>query len=125
MVAGLGFAGVSLVGAGVASATDLEGSWHGGGSVSFGANEEAVRCRAHYRRTSSRRYRLSATCTTGATRVTQSAVLRRVSRNEYEGRFYNSEYNVSGSIYIQLNGSRQNVTLESSRGSADLNLRKR
>ena len=106
-------------------AADLAGSWHGSGSVSFGNSEERVRCRARYSRTSSKRYRLRATCTTGGTRVSQSATLHRVGSNEYEGRFHNSEYGISGSIYVELNGRWQNVTLESGSGSADLNLRKR
>ena len=118
---------VLLIGANSAgsSAAGLQGTWSGGGSASIGSNEERVRCRAKYKKHSSSRYSMWARCSTGSTRVTQTARLRKVGANEYEGTFHNAEYGVSGSIYIEVNGSRQNVTLESSNGSADINLRKR
>src|SRR6516225_11664008 len=86
-------------------AAGLEGSWSGGGSVSFasGARERA-RCRAHYRRRSSTTYALTATCATPSGRATQSASVRQVGGNSYQGSFYNSEYNVSGSIHVVVRG---------------------
>jgi hypothetical protein len=101
----------------------LEGSWSGGGVVSFasGARERA-RCRAHYSRRSSTTYVLSATCATASGRATQSASLRNVGGNSYQGSFYNSEYNISGTIYVVVRGNRQSVQLSSSAGSASLQL---
>lgn len=97
----------------------LEGSWSGGGQVSFasGAKEQA-RCRAHYRRAGSTGYTVSATCATASGRAAQTATLRRVGENKYQGSFYNSEYSISGVMHVIVNGSNQTVRLISDSGSA-------
>jgi hypothetical protein len=101
----------------------LEGSWSGGGVVSFasGAREQA-RCRAHYSRRASATFILRATCATASGRATQTASLRKVGSNSYQGNFYNSEYSISGTIYVVVRGNRQSVKLSSSAGSASLQL---
>jgi hypothetical protein len=97
----------------------LEGSWSGGGSVVFpsGAKEQA-RCRANYRRAAGASYTLSATCATPSGRAAQTATLRRVSDNKYQGSFYNSDYGISGVIHVIVNGSTQTVRMISDSGSA-------
>ena len=101
----------------------LEGSWSGGGSVSFasGARERA-RCRAHYRRAGTNSYTVSATCATASGRAAQTATLRRVGENRYSGNFYNSEYSISGVISVIVRGANQTVRLMSDSGSAIINL---
>ncbi|HZT47722.1 MAG TPA: hypothetical protein VFA64_07090 [Hyphomicrobiaceae bacterium] len=101
----------------------LDGTWSGGGVVSFasGANERA-RCRAHYSRRTSTTYVVNATCATASGRATQTANLRSVGGNSYRGNFYNSEYNVSGTIHVVVHGNRQSVQLTSDAGSASLQL---
>ncbi|HZQ37607.1 MAG TPA: hypothetical protein VFD32_16870 [Dehalococcoidia bacterium] len=101
----------------------LDGTWSGGGVVSFasGASERA-RCRAHYSRTTSTTYVVNATCATASGRATQTASLRSVGGNSYRGNFYNSEYNVSGTIHVVVHGNRQSVQLTSDAGSASLQL---
>ena len=101
----------------------LEGSWSGGGSVTFasGAREQA-RCRAHYRRAGKSGYTVSATCATASGRASQTATLRQVGENRYSGGFYNSEYSISGVMYVVVRGSSQSVRLNSSSGSAALSL---
>jgi hypothetical protein len=42
--------------------------------------------------------------------------------NRYQGSFYNSEYNISGTIYVVVRGNRQSVQLTSDAGSASLQL---
>ena len=100
----------------------LEGSWSGGGSVTFasGAREQA-RCRAHYRRAGSA-YTVSATCATASGRASQTATLRQVGENRYSGSFYNSEYAISGVMHVVVRGSNQTVRLNSSSANAVLNL---
>jgi hypothetical protein len=100
----------------------LEGSWSGGGSVTFasGAREQA-RCRAHYRRAGSG-YTVSATCATASGRASQTATLRQVGENRYAGSFYNSEYSISGVMHVVVRGSSQTVRLNSSSASAVLSL---
>jgi len=101
----------------------LEGSWSGGGSVSFasGARERA-RCRAHYRRAGAERYTVNATCATASGRADQTATLRRVGENRYSGSFYNSEYSISGVIHVVVRGASQTVRLFSDGGTAIFNL---
>ncbi len=104
-------------------AAGLEGSWTGGGSVSFasGARERA-RCRAHYRRAGANSYTVNATCATASGRAEQTATLRRVGENRYSGSFYNSEFAISGVIHVVVRGATQTVRLFSDSGSAIFNL---
>ncbi len=123
LIAGLAIAGLAVEGQ--AMAQSLEGSWRGGGSVAFASGQrERAQCRAHYRRASSSSYSLMATCATPSGRATQTAIVRRVGGNTYEGRFHNSEYNVSGTIYVTVGGNRQSVRLMSDSGSASFELRR-
>jgi hypothetical protein len=108
---------------GASRADTLAGSWSGGGWVSFaGGSRERARCRARYSARSASSYALNATCATASGSVTQDASLRRVGANSYAGRFYNSEYNVSGTIHVTVRGDRQSVTIDSDSGSASLSL---
>src|SRR5262245_55482138 len=97
----------------------LEGSWSGGGTVSFasGAREQA-RCRARYRRAGSNSYTVNATCATASGRASQTATVRQVGENRYSGSFYNSEYSISGVIHVVVRGASQTVRLISDSGSA-------
>ncbi|MGH6815605.1 MAG: hypothetical protein ACREC6_07870 [Hyphomicrobiaceae bacterium] len=101
----------------------LEGSWSGGGSVTFATgSSEAVRCRAHYSKKSNTVYTLRGTCATSSARVSQTATLNKVGTNSYRGSFYNSEYDVSGTIHVIVHGNSQSVRLSSSSGGATLTL---
>ena len=113
----------TAAGPSMAEPAGLEGSWSGGGVVSFasGARERA-RCQAHYSRRSPTTYALTATCATPSGRARQSASVRQVSGNSYQGSFYNSEYNLSATIHIVVRGNSQNVHLSSGGGSASLHL---
>ena len=105
------------------SVVSLEGSWSGGGTVSFasGAREQA-RCRAHFSRAGKDSYTVNATCATASGRAAQTATVRQVCNNRYSGSFYNSDYSISGMIYIVVHGSSQTVRLTSDSGSGVLNL---
>ena len=106
-----------------AKAAELEGSWSGGGTVRFATGaEEQARCRAHYSRRAKGVYVLRATCATASGKAAQSATLQRVGDNRYSGTFYNSEFDISGRIYVVLRGSSQSVRLTSSSGSASFRL---
>jgi hypothetical protein len=110
---------------GQAIAQSLEGSWSGGGSVAFGSGQkERAKCQAQYRRASGNAYTVTATCATPSGRATQTATLRQVGGNTYQGRFHNSEYNVSGTIFVTVGGNRQSVRLTGESGSASLELRR-
>jgi hypothetical protein len=118
-------AGLTFSDRAVPQTAGLEGSWHGGGSVSFGSGQrERAQCRARYRRSSATSYTLTATCATASGRATQTAFVRQVGGNSYQGTFHNSEYNVSGTIFITVAGNRQIVRLTGDAGSASLDLRR-
>jgi hypothetical protein len=119
----LAILGLALSEGAMAQSTSLEGSWRGGGSVSFASGpKERAQCRAQYRRASGRSYTLTATCATPSGRATQTAILRQVGGNTYQGRFHNSEYDVSGTIYVTVSGNRQSVRLTGEAGSASFEL---
>jgi hypothetical protein len=118
-------AGLAFSDRGEAQSASLEGSWRGGGSVSFAKGQrEQAQCRAQYRRASGSSYVLTATCATPSGRATQTATVRQVGGNSYRGTFHNSEYDVSGTIFITVGGNRQSVRLTSEAGSASFELRR-
>ena len=101
----------------------LEGSWSGGGTVTFASgSKEQARCRAHFSRAGKDGYTVNATCATASGRAEQTARVRQVGNNRYSGSFYNSEYSISGVIHIVVRGASQTVQLISSSGSGVLNL---
>jgi hypothetical protein len=128
LAAPLLFASLAAVDQGLAQSAQpvsLEGSWRGGGSVAFASGQrERAECRAHYHRASSTSYTVTATCATPSGRATQTATVRHVGGNAYQGRFHNSEYDVSGTIYVTVGGNRQSVRLTSESGSASFELRR-
>ncbi|CAN1724897.1 conserved exported protein of unknown function [Hyphomicrobium sp. 1Nfss2.1] len=123
-VAAIPFA--SFVGSSEADpAPGLAGSWNGGGWVSFSnGKKEKARCRAHYTGGGSA-YTVTATCATSAGKASQTAKVYKVSGTHYKGSFFNSEYNVRGSIRVTVNGTSQNVSLSGDGTSAQLNLSRR
>jgi hypothetical protein len=128
IVAGLAaFVGLAaIVGhpAGVAAqSATLEGSWSGGGQVKFTSGKsEQARCRASFSKRDAGGYDMSAVCATASGRATQVAQLTRSGANRYTGDFQNTEYGVSGSISISVNGSSLNASLNGGGGSASFNL---
>ena len=103
----------------------LEGSWSGGGTVSFASGStERARCRAHYSHAGSTGYTLNATCATASGRASQTASVRQVGENKYAGSFYNSEYGVSGRVYVIVHGNTQSVKLTSTVGWATFTFRR-
>jgi hypothetical protein len=104
------------------SVANLEGSWNGGGTVSFASGgTERARCRASFRRFGEHSYAVNATCATASGRAAQTAMVRQIGNNRYSGNFYNREYSISGVIDIVVHGSSQTVRLISDSGSAVLN----
>jgi hypothetical protein len=98
---------------------NLEGVWSGGGTVTFASGDrERAHCRAHYRRRSNEAYVVTTVCATASARAEQTATLRKIGENKYRGSFYNSEYGVSGTVYVTVRGNRQSVRLTSSAGWA-------
>ena len=104
----------------------LAGSWSGSGWVSFSTgNKEKARCRATYSRAGKNSYRLHATCATSSGRASQTATVYHVSGSRYRGSFYNSDYNVRGTIRVVVSGGSQRISLAGDGASASLSLRRR
>jgi hypothetical protein len=103
---------------------NLEGAWSGGGKVTFSmtGSSESARCRAHYRRRAKDTYAVQATCATASGKALQTATVHKVGDNRYRGSFHNAEYDISGTIFVVVNGNSQSVRLSSSSGSANLRL---
>jgi hypothetical protein len=101
----------------------LEGSWSGGGTVVLPSGDhENARCRATFRRRSGNNFGMNAVCATASVRVVQTAKLVQVSANHFSGGFYNSEYDVSGSITITVHGNRLSASLSAGGGTGHFNL---
>jgi hypothetical protein len=84
----------------------LEGSWSGGGQVTFASGDkERAKCKATFSRSSATSYRVNGTCATQSGKVTQ-----------------NSEV-FNGTIAIVVNGRNMTATLTSTSGTGVLNLR--
>ncbi len=104
----------------------LAGSWSGGGWVSFsGGNREKARCHARYSRAGGDAYSLTATCATSSGKASQTATVYKVSAGRYRGSFYNTEFNIRGSIRVAVHGNSQNVSLAGEGASASLSLSRR
>jgi hypothetical protein len=98
---------------------NLEGTWSGGGTVTFASGDrERAHCRAHYRHRSNEGYVVTTVCATASARAEQTATLRKIGENKYRGSFYNTEYGVSGTVYVTVRGNTQIVRLTSSAGWA-------
>ena len=112
-------------GPGESQAVNLEGTWSGGGPVTFATGQrEQARCRAHYRRRSNSGYVVTTVCATASARAEQTAVLRMIGENKYRGNFYNSEYGVSGTVYVVVRGNTQSVKVTSSAGWASFTFKR-
>ena len=109
-----------------ADPVNLAGSWSGGGWVSFASgNKEKARCHANYSKAGSDAYSLSATCATSGGKASQTATVYKVSAGHYRGSFFNSDFNVHGSIRVVVHGSSQEVSLAGDGASASLSLSRR
>jgi len=107
-----GAIGVVGVAATPATAQSLVGSWSGGGMIVFPSGEkERARCRATFRQAGGGGVSMSGVCATASVRVSQSASLSRLTPNTYSGEFFNTEFNISGSIRIRMQGNKLNASL--------------
>ncbi len=107
-----------------ASPASLAGTWSGSGIVVYPTgSRERARCQANYSSGSST-VSVNATCATPSGSVSQYARLRKTGANSYAGTFFNSQYNLSGSMHVVVNGNTQSVSIASGSGSASLMLKR-
>jgi hypothetical protein len=102
-----------------AAAQTIVGSWSGGGLIIFPSGEkERARCRATFRKAGGGGVSMNGVCATASVRVSQSASLSRLTSTTYSGEFFNTEFNISGSIRIRMQGNRLNASLNGGGASA-------
>jgi hypothetical protein len=107
-----GALGVVSVTATPAAAQSIIGQWSGGGLIIFPSGEkERARCRATFRNVGGGGVSMNGVCATASVRVSQSASLSRLTSTTYSGEFFNTEFNISGSIRIRLHGNKINASL--------------
>ena len=100
-------------------AASIEGSWSGTGRVVLPSGDaERARCRVTFRKQSRSSYAMTATCATPSAKASQTGSVQRVAGTTYAGRFYNAEYNVSGSVRLTMRGSRITAALNGTNGAS-------
>lgn len=116
--------GAAVAASGPAAAQSLAGSWNGNGTIVYPSGErESARCRATFQNTGGGGVSMRAVCATASVRVVQTASLAKLTGNTFSGEFYNTEYNISGSIRIRMQGNnRLNASLNGGGGSAHFNM---
>ena len=108
------------------AAPSIAGKWRGGGTVNLkSGGKESVRCSVTYGRSGGQNFSVRARCASGAGRVDQTGTLRRVSDTRYVGTVRNVQYSVTARVTVNVNGSNQNVSISSSKGTAYLSLARR
>ncbi len=101
-----------------AAADDLEGSWSGGGTLTYASGErEKARCRATISRSSPTSYRVNGSCATQSGKATQVAEVFKTGANRYRGEFRNPEFDVSGSMSVVVHGRSLTATLRGTNGA--------
>lgn len=100
----------------------LEGSWSGGGPVTFASgSKERAKCRAILSSSGPKSYRVNGTCATQSGKVTQTAEIYQMTSNRYRGEFHNPEFDINGTISVVVSGRHLTATLTSSSGTGVLN----
>ncbi len=109
-----------------AQAASITGKWKGSGTVSLkSGGKETVRCSVTYGRAGGKTFSVNARCASGAGRVDQTGVLKRVTNTKYVGTVKNMQYSVVAKVTVNVNGTKQNVKISSSKGTARLQLARR
>lgn len=103
----------------------LEGTWSGSGYVvPKSGDRENVRCRVRFSRQSSKVFSVDATCSSATANIVQTGEVLEVSAGRYAGNFYNTQYDISGRIRIQMSGNHQTVNFLGAQGQGSLSLNK-
>lgn len=119
-------ASAALTGVTPADAASITGKWRGGGTVNLkDGGTERVRCSVTYGRVAGQNFSVTARCASGAGRVDQVGTLKRVSNTRYVGTVTNPQYSITANVTVNVKGRSQNVSISSSKGTAQLKLARR
>ena len=107
---------------GHAAPATIEGSWSGSGIGKFRNRTDRIVCRVSFARIEGKSFRVSALCSTGGRRFEESGRVTSVGGNRYTGWVFNEQFNERGNVLLSQRGSSLSVTVQSSRGTANLTL---
>jgi hypothetical protein len=112
---------VAIMGLQVCSALEpanLDGSWTGHGHVRFpsGATENA-QCSASFKRYGSMSFEIEAHCATASGKVDQTAIVKQVADKKFTGNFKNTDFGITGSIDIIVDGTTLQAALAGDNGA--------
>jgi hypothetical protein len=112
----------AMLGSADAAPATIEGSWSGSGIAKFRNRTDRVVCRVSFARIEGKSFRVSALCSTGGRRYEESGRVTSVGGNRYTGWVFNEQFNERGNVLLSQRGSRLSVTVQGSRGTANLTL---
>jgi hypothetical protein len=112
----------AMLGSANAAPATIEGSWSGSGIAKFRNRTDRVVCRVSFARIEGKSFLVSALCSTGGRRYEESGRVTSVGGNRYTGWVFNEQFNERGNVLLSQRGSRLSVTVQSSRGTANLTL---
>ncbi len=112
----------TMLGTAHAAPATIEGSWSGSGIAKLRNRTDRIVCRVSFARIEGKSFRVSALCSTGGRRFEESGRVTSVGDNRYTGSVFNEQFNERGNVVLSQRGSRLSVTVQSSRGIANLTL---
>jgi hypothetical protein len=113
---------VAMLGNADAAPATIEGSWSGSGTAKLRNRVDRIVCRVSFARIEQKSFRISSFCSMGDRRYEQTGRVSSVGSNRYTGWVFNEQFNERGSVVLSQRGSRLSVTVQSSRGTANLTL---
>jgi hypothetical protein len=113
---------LAMLGSADAAPATIEGSWSGSGIAKLRNRTDRIVCRVSFAWIEGKSFRVSALCSTGGRRFEESGRVTSVGGNRYTGWVFNEQFNERGSVALSQRGSHLSVTVQSSRGIANLTL---
>jgi hypothetical protein len=113
---------LAMLGSADAAPATIEGSWSGSGIAKLRNRTDRIVCRVSFARIEGKSFRVSALCSTGGRRFEESGRVTSVGGNRYTGWVFNEQFNERGNVVLLQRGSHLSVTVQSSRGTANLTL---
>ena len=112
----------ALPGGAHAAPATIEGSWSGSGTAKLRNRIDRIVCRVSFARIEQKSFRVSSFCSMGDRGYEQSGRVSSVGGNRYTGWVFNEQFNERGNLVLLQRGSHLSVTVQSSRGTANLTL---
>ena len=112
----------AMLGSADAAPATIEGSWSGSGTAKLRNRIDRIVCRVSFARIEQKSFRVLSFCSMGDRGYEQSGRVSSVGGNRYTGWVFNEQFNERGNLVLLQRGSHLSVTVQSSRGTANLTL---